>query len=148
MLASLGIFVVQPAPAWAQSCAQRGTPYNWLHESCLDFNYYPDIGQYVLEGTVQILFQPGFDHSHVDTCTLYVQLKSSYGGAQEPRHYDCTFDARSSDTTLQLDYVWGWGRSSCDVYWQYVWMDVLSTSGKKYYARTYYAVQSATKPPC
>jgi hypothetical protein len=131
----------------AKVCRERGTPYNWTQASCVEWVY----GK--LLGTAEINLGPKFSRPNVARCTLYMQLKPrTYPGPlRESVPLDCTDVIKTEPNPIELPFPdvpvdWGYGRRSGDVYQQYVWIDILSVSGAKYYSRSYYADVTTTKP--
>lgn len=150
MLSTVGAASAMPGSVRAADypiyCAQNASPYNWYHESCLQWIRTGVNDETVLSGRGTVFVTPQFRGSNVLACTAYAQLKSSYGTLRDAEPFDCTPWARDGPTgPLYIDYYWGYGRYSGDTYTQYFWMDVRTASGK-YYARQWNAKVSATKP--
>lgn len=127
-------------------CAQNASPYNWYHESCLQWIRTGVNDETVLWGRGTTFVTPQFKGKNVLVCTAYGQLKSSYGTLRRSEPFDCTDWARGGPTSpLYVDFYWGYGRYSGDTYTQYFWMDV-RTATAPYYAQSWNARVSATKP--
>lgn len=145
VLVTVFLVILPSATAAAsESCVERGTPYYWTHASCVEYT-----GQRANEydGTARVQLLTGFDRANVERCTLYMQVKTNtFGDIFNFQPYDCTADARRGGVIAVVWHYWLGFRYGGSVT-QYVWMDVLSKSGAKYYARKYNAANTFIASP-
>ena len=139
------LLVALPAgtAAASESCVERGTPYYWTHASCVEYTG-PRVNEY--DGTARVQLLTGFTRSNVERCTLYLQVKVTGSAVRDFEPYNCTEDARRGGV-IAVIWHYGLGFQYGAAVTQYVWMDVLSKSGAKYYARNYNAALTYTASP-